>query len=299
MKGAIALAAGLLFAGRIMAQVVPSLGTDQPIGSVGITSPVVPALGLPLNPAAMSKRLRWSVELGSSSSRELGIAEQSVAAAARVGRLAIGGRFTTRQVKDLFEDPVLRDDDALRVGSQDYAVGLAASPLRWLSIGAALVSTQARVLGTSGSGTGWRAGATLGFGRGSLSLVHYDVDVPMQWRSEGGAVESSPRTSRVAAAVAMDVGLTAGTTSSITFELASDRGYHRDTWVRGSVAVAFVDGAINFVAGHAHSRSDVGVSYSELGVMVRAGWTSIQLGTRLGGAVIGNSFRLGLGLAAR
>ncbi len=293
----------LVLATVARAQGIPGLGADRAVGSAGAEAIALPGtLGLPPNPADVGGHGRWSVGLGASSAPLTDIVERSITGSMRVYRVRFAARITSRWVRNVFDDPALGDGPDLRVGGDDYALGAAVEPADWIRVGVTTVFANARVLGSRGSGVGYKLGVVVSRPWVSAGVTYGDADIAMTWRFESGAGgrERTQGTRRLAVGVGTSAISVAGLAPQLAVEWNRDAGYNDDTWLRVQTSVGILGSSLRFVAGAAKSTSQSSVSYLETGVIATFGWSQLQMGMRFGAdPAPGNSVTVGLGVVRR
>ena len=280
------------------AQVLPGLGADRVTGSAGIET-VAPyeANGLPANPANIGASSRWSLSLGTATNSVTEEVERTVAASIRRRGAGLAVRVTSKAIENLFDDPALRDDPDLRVGSEEYALGASVRVREWLRVGLTGVLVHSQVLGSSGSGAGLRAGVGIWRNWITAGATYGDVDVDMTWRAADGSRERWSGTKRVAVGVATPQFQLGGFQPTAALEWSSDVGPNRGRWLRATASLGFLNGAVRLVAGAAACPSQPTANYQEIGVVAAVNWLQFQLGVRFGAdPVPGNALALGLAL---
>jgi hypothetical protein len=290
-----------LLATRALAQVVPGLGADKVTGSAGVEAIALTAsLGLPANPAHIAADDRWSIALGSSSGSATGIVEQTASAAARIGRLGLAARATSRLLKNVFEDPSLNGDRDLRVESDEYALGISVQMNRAIRLGALGFATSSHLLSTTADGLGFRVGADISIPWLRLGVAFGDAQAAMNWRTFDGGLVQTEATKRLSIGAATPTIHLLGVRPAAGLEWSTDSGLDNDSWVRGSVSVGVLNGLLQGVAGRAVCAAQPTASYSELGLVGGVDKFQLQFGVRLGAVPVpGNSFTIGIGVHDR
>lgn len=281
----------------IPAQVVPGQGTERLIGTAGIET-ITPRgnLGLPLNPAAIALDGRWSLGIGAATNAVSDVREQSFSAATRIRRIGLAGRITTRWVRNLFDDPALNAPE-LRVGSTDYSVGASLQTGPGFAFGFTTTFATTQVLGSAGSGLGFRVGGSWQRGRLTAGVLYGDLDPALEWRTENGQLMRSAGTRRLALGASVKGPRLLGVSSGFSAEWSRDAGYERTSWGRTSLALG--TNAFRLLGGVAIS-SEARRNYRELGAVADIGWFQLQMGMRFGAEPApGQSFVIGVGVHAR
>ncbi len=300
MKGLISAAvlAGCVCAARVAAQVLPGLGADGVVGSAGVHAVAPPgSLGLPPNPADIAWRDQWNLGFGASNSSVTGVAERSVTAAARVGRLGIAGRLNSRWVRNLFDDPALNDAPDLSVRSSDYAVGVSVSAPYGIAAGVSALYSVADILGSTGTGIGYTVGLSLERGSIGAGLTYGTAEPAMRWRGAGSAATWTAGTRRFAAGLSASA-TALGVRSGATVEWDREVGYSSASWTRANVSFSVLQGFFCLVGGVARGGGGAS-SYSEVGGLLTFGVLQLSLGARFGAQPVpGNSIAIGIGARA-
>ena len=167
------------------AQAVPSLGAEALIGTAGVTA-LSPwgTPGVAGNPATTGCCARWSLGLVLLNAPSTDVTERSFAGTVRTGRVGIGLRLATREVVDLFDDPVLEDAD-LRVEDTDASVTAAVALGRGVRIGATGLYSNSTVLGATAEGFGGRLGAEYTGRDWSVGASYGSIQTGATWRIGG------------------------------------------------------------------------------------------------------------------
>jgi hypothetical protein len=294
--GAALLAAFNLCTGA-SAQAVPSLGSEALIGTAGVTA-LSPwgTSGAAGNPSSTGCCARWSLGLALLTAPSTDVTERSFAGTIRTGRLGFGLRLASREVAELFDDPVLEDAD-LRVEDTDVALTAALGLGRGVRLGVTGLYNNSTVLGATAEGFGGRLGAEYTRQWWSLGASYGALQTRAKWRVGGeGSGEVSPGVRRLAIAGSINTARFSRVLPRVTIEADSDEGERSERWLRASLGWKLLDDQVQMLGGLATEMSGRSVpSTYETAVGLHITGFLVYIGARLAPEPApGNTYAIGL-----
>jgi hypothetical protein len=247
------------------------------------------------NPAETGCCYRWSLGLALLTAPSTDVTEHAFAGTVRTGRIGFGLRLATRQVANLFDDPVLENAD-LRVEDTDAALSTALAIGGGVRLGVSGLYSNSTVLGASAEGFGGRVGADYTARRWSIGAYYGTLQTGATWHIGGGGAGYPTRgMRRLALASSFDSGAFWSVLPRLTIEADRDEGDRSEQWLRASLGWRFLDGQLQILGGASGEVGPASVPTTyEAAVGVRISGFFVYMGSRLGAEPApGNTYAVG------
>lgn len=250
------------------------------------------------NPALLGTSAKWRLGVQNADASALGVRELAAVGELRAARVAFGARIVNRRNDKLFDDPDLASS-TLRVEDDLLAFGVGFDLGHHLRVGGSTGLQWSTVLGSEGTGIGWRVGTALLWDHCQLGAMWGTRKVRMDWNDAGGVTFATPAELGGAIGGGCELANFAGPlglSAALQQEIASNGEGGEAT--RATVALAWTPairiygGAI--LRGHEYETPTVW----EAGTAVTVGRVTLFGGRRFSeGAVSGAVYAFGVGVS--
>jgi len=246
-----------------------------------------------VNPAALSGRSGWAVGLAVADAGDIDVAERLASASVGLGRLGVGLRVSTRNVRDLLEDPALASS-GLSVEDDQFALGAGLALSDAVAVGITTNFTQSTALGSRATGLGSSLGVQVRRAAFIAGATYGTQVAGVRWRTFSGSPSTTPPERRLALGISGRVALSRTVGSFFGAEVSRDDGAGREHWGRFMAGVGLWGGRAKLFGGADRELNGRAPSHLEIGAAVTVGPVELALGQRFSNdAVVRNTLQVG------